>query len=61
MDRSSPNKGFTFIDLFAGIGGFRWALERSLGGTCVFASEWDAFAQKTYAANFGHDERAHEV
>ena len=44
---------FTFIDLFAGIGGFRWALERSLGGQCVFASEWDSYAQKTYQANFG--------
>lgn len=43
---------FTFIDLFAGIGGFRLALE-SLGGTCVFSSEWDPQAQKTYAANFG--------
>lgn len=48
------NSGPTFIDLFAGIGGFRWALERALGGTCVFASEWDRFAQQTYAANFGH-------
>jgi DNA (cytosine-5)-methyltransferase 1 len=46
--------GPTFIDLFAGIGGFRWALERRLGGTCVFASEWDKFAQDTYEANFGH-------
>ncbi len=44
----------TFIDLFAGIGGFRWALERSLGGMCVFASEWDKYAQQTYEANFGH-------
>ena len=43
---------FTFIDLFAGIGGFRIALE-SLGGICVFSSEWDVQAQKTYAANFG--------
>jgi len=43
---------FTFIDLFAGIGGFRLALQ-DLGGTCVFSSEWDKFSQKTYAANFG--------
>lgn len=55
MDGSTPERRFTFIDLFAGIGGFRWALDRGLGGTCVFASEWDKFAQKTYAANFGHE------
>jgi len=43
---------FTFIDLFAGIGGFRMAMQ-SLGGKCVFTSEWDKQAQKTYAANYG--------
>lgn len=42
---------FTFIDLFAGIGGMRLAFERA-GGECVFTSEWDAYAQKTYKANF---------
>lgn len=42
---------FTFIDLFAGIGGIRIPFER-LGGQCVFSSEWDKFAQQTYAANF---------
>lgn len=41
---------FKFIDLFAGIGGMRLAAEES-GGVCVFTSEWDKFAQKTYAAN----------
>lgn len=46
------NPKFTFIDLFAGIGGFRLALQQ-LGGKCVFSSEWDARAQKTYLANFG--------
>ncbi|KAK3586190.1 hypothetical protein CHS0354_013140 [Potamilus streckersoni] len=46
------NRGFTFIDLFARIGGFRLALQ-NLGGRCVFTSEWDKEAQKTYAANFG--------
>jgi DNA (cytosine-5)-methyltransferase 1 len=46
------NPTFTFIDLFAGIGGFRIAMQET-GGKCVFSSEWDAFAQKTYAANFG--------
>ena len=44
-------KSLTFIDLFAGIGGFRLALE-SYGAKCVFTSEWDKFAQKTYEANF---------
>ncbi|MEB6666334.1 DNA (cytosine-5-)-methyltransferase [Acinetobacter vivianii] len=43
---------FTFIDLFAGIGGIRLPFQR-LKGKCVFSSEWDKFAQKTYAANFG--------
>lgn len=43
---------FSFIDLFAGIGGFRMALQ-SLGGKCVFSSEWDAQARVTYKANFG--------
>ncbi len=47
---------FTFVDLFAGIGGIRRAFEDQ-GGRCVFTSEWDAYAQKTYAANFpnGHE------
>lgn len=43
---------FTFIDLFAGIGGFRIAMQ-DLGGKCVFSSEWDINSQKTYFANFG--------
>lgn len=47
-----PLSGLTFIDLFAGIGGFRLALE-SLGANCVFSSEWDKDAQAVYAANFG--------
>lgn len=42
---------FTFIDLFAGIGGTRLGFE-SAGGKCVFTSEWDQHAQKTYMANF---------
>jgi DNA (cytosine-5)-methyltransferase 1 len=46
------NPKFTFIDLFAGIGGFRLAMQR-LQGECVFSSEWDAMAQRTYYANFG--------
>lgn len=43
---------FTFIDLFAGIGGFRIAMQE-LGGKCVYSSEFDAQAQKTYMANYG--------
>jgi DNA (cytosine-5)-methyltransferase 1 len=43
---------FTFIDLFAGIGGFRLAMQKH-GGRCVFSSEWDANSQKTYERNFG--------
>ncbi|ERP39065.1 DNA (cytosine-5-)-methyltransferase [Chitinivibrio alkaliphilus] len=48
-----PEKwNFTFIDLFAGIGGFRQAFQ-SVGGKCVFTSEWDKYAKKTYEANYG--------
>lgn len=45
-------KGYKFIDLFAGIGGFRLALE-SFGAKCVYSNEWDRFAQETYQMNFG--------
>lgn len=45
-------KKYTFIDLFAGIGGFHLALQ-SFGSKCVFASEWDKNAAKTYEDNFG--------
>ncbi|QNR83424.1 DNA (cytosine-5-)-methyltransferase [Pedobacter riviphilus] len=50
-----PKEGkelFTFIDLFAGIGGFRMALQ-NLGGRCVFTSEWDKYSKQTYFANYG--------
>lgn len=43
---------FTFIDLFAGMGGFRLAMQAQ-GGKCIFSSEWNKYAQKTYLANFG--------
>lgn len=49
---STDNPKFTFIDLFAGIGGFRMAMQ-NLGGKCVFSSEWDKQAQKTYLLNYG--------
>lgn len=50
---SFDRPSFRFIDLFAGIGGIRLAFE-SIGGHCVFTSEWNKFAQQTYARNFGH-------
>ena len=45
------NSDFTFIDLFAGIGGMRTGFECA-GGRCVFTSEWNEYSQKSYAANF---------
>lgn len=54
---STVRPKFTFIDLFAGIGGFRRAFE-PLGGKCVFTSEWDRWSQLTYKANYDCD---HEV
>lgn len=53
-----PDTDFTFIDLFAGIGGLRRGFE-SIGGHCVFTSEWDKYSQKTYRANFPDDD--HEI
>src|SRR5690606_1442913 len=49
---------FTFIDLFAGIGGIRLGFEE-FGGKCVFTSEWNKFAAQTYRANFQYD--SHEI
>lgn len=49
---SPQSPQFTFIDLFAGMGGFRLAMQAQ-GGKCVFSSEWNKYAQKTYLANFG--------
>lgn len=49
---SPENPEFKFIDLFAGIGGFRLALQ-NLGGKCVYSSEWDKAAKKTYKENYG--------
>jgi DNA (cytosine-5)-methyltransferase 1 len=48
---ANRNSEFTFIDLFAGIGGMRRGFE-AIGGTCVFTSEWDRFSQETYRANY---------
>ena len=53
--KDQPPADFTFIDLFAGIGGLRRGFE-SIGGRCVFTSEWDKFSQQTYRANFPNDD-----
>lgn len=50
--RPEDKHDFSFIDLFAGIGGIRLPFQQE-GGCCVFTSEWDKFSQKTYLANFG--------
>lgn len=50
--QTNEHPDFRFIDLFAGIGGIRIPFQE-LGGKCVFSSEWDKFAQKTYRVNFG--------
>ena len=52
--RGYGNRKFQFIDLFAGIGGIRRAFE-GIGGKCVFTSEWDEYAQRTYLANYYDD------
>ena len=52
MAKSPKSNKFTFIDLFAGIGGMRIAFE-SAGGKCVYTNEWNKFSQKTYFDNFG--------
>jgi DNA (cytosine-5)-methyltransferase 1 len=56
--KPNDNAAFSFIDLFAGIGGLRLGFE-AIGGKCVFTSEWDKYSQKTYRANFPHDD--HEI
>src|SRR5271170_2282493 len=51
---------FTFIDIFAGIGGMRAGFE-SAGGRCIFTSEWNPWAQKTYRENFGGEGVAGDI
>ena len=64
LDLPSPvfhethSRAFGFVDLFAGIGGLRRGFE-AVGGHCVFTSEWNAYSQKTYRANFPFDN--HEI
>lgn len=50
--KQKKNRKFTFIDLFAGIGGMRLAFDEA-GGECVYSNEWNKFSQQTYMANFG--------
>ena len=56
LNQQKPRKkveaSFTFIDLFAGIGGMRIAFDQA-GGQCVYSSEWNKYSQQTYLANFG--------
>jgi len=54
----AASAGFTFVDLFAGIGGLRRGFE-SIGGLCIFTSEWDHYCQITYRQNFPND--THEI
>lgn len=56
----NPAPAFRFIDLFAGIGGLRVGFE-GIGGKCVFTSEWDENAQRTYRANFGEHDIAGDI
>lgn len=51
---NDPAKSFTFADLFAGIGGIRLGFE-SVGGSCVFTSEWNDWSKKTYTENYGNE------
>jgi DNA (cytosine-5)-methyltransferase 1 len=58
--KSDRPASFTFIDLFAGIGGMRSGFETA-GGRCVFTSEWNPWAQRTYRENFGNEEIAGDI
>ena len=55
---AGKNYDFDFIDLFAGIGGIRRGFEKA-GGRCVFTSEWNPYAVKTYKANYYCDPKHH--
>jgi len=55
IERQEGQYTFSFIDLFAGIGGLRLGFER-LGGKCLFTSEWNKYSQITYRRNFGDEE-----
>jgi len=59
-ERPEGPASFTFVDLFAGIGGMRSGFE-SAGGRCVFTSEWNQWAQKTYRENFGIEDIAGDI
>ena len=64
--RTRPHRGcgaakqFSFVDIFAGIGGMRLGFEAA-GGACVFTCEWNKYSQQTYRANFGEDEIAGDI
>ncbi len=54
------NKQFSFVDIFAGIGGMRLGFEAA-GGASVFTCEWNKYCQQTYRANFGEEEIADDI
>ena len=51
---------FSFVDIFAGIGGMRMGFE-AIGGECIFTCEWNKHSQQTYRANFGDEEIAGDI
>ena len=57
---NAPDSQFSFVDIFAGIGGMRLGFEAA-GGTCVFTCEWDRYCQESYRANFGEEEIAGDI
>lgn len=59
LHESPKQPSFRFIDLFAGIGGIRRGFD-AIGGKCIFTSEWDKYAQKTYLANY-HNDDSHQL
>ena len=59
-ERAQEPSRFSFVDIFAGIGGMRLGFE-AVGGECVFTCEWDKFSQQTYRANFGEEDIAGDI
>ncbi len=60
LNANSAARQFSFVDIFAGIGGMRLGFEAA-GGACVFTCEWNKFSQQTYRENFGDEEIAGDI